>query len=152
VSITPTLTLYKVATVRALFDHRGGQKLLNLNGHFRCVSFGICPEANTKNSPLVDQAAYIAGLMGTDAGYIQDASFTKLREVSVAFGVPQRLVSRYGFAGATLTFAGRNLRTWTKYKGLDPEINENGGANFSTDEFLSQPHVRYYTVRLDLGW
>ncbi|HKW46955.1 MAG TPA: SusC/RagA family TonB-linked outer membrane protein [Gemmatimonadaceae bacterium] len=152
VSITPTLTVYKIATVRALFDHRGGQKLLNLNGHFRCVSFGICPEANTKNAPLGDQAAYIAGLMGTDAGYIQDASFTKLREVSVAFGVPQRLVSRYGFSGATLTFAGRNLHTWTKYKGLDPEINENGGANFSTDEFLSQPHVRYYTVRLDLGW
>jgi TonB-linked SusC/RagA family outer membrane protein len=152
VSITPTLTLYKFATIRALFDHRGGQKLLNLNGHFRCVSFGICPEANSKNSPLVDQAAYIGGLMGTDAGYIEDASFTKLREVSVAFGVPQRLVSRYGFSGATLTFAGRNLHTWTKYKGLDPEINENGGANFSTDEFLSQPHVRYYTVRLDLGW
>lgn len=152
VSITPTLTLYKAVTVRALFDHRGGQKLLNLNGHFRCVSFGICPEANTKNSPFVDQAAYIAGLMGTDAGYIEDASFTKLREVSVAVGVPQWLVSRYGFAGATLTFAGRNLHTWTKYKGLDPEINENGGANFSTDEFLSQPHVRYYTVRLDLGW
>ena len=152
VSITPTLTLYKVATVRALFDHRGGQKLLNLNGHFRCVSFGICPEANSKSAPLADQAAYVAGLMGTDAGYIDDASFTKLREVSVAFGVPQRLVSRYGFSGATLTFAGRNLHTWTKYKGLDPEINENGGANFSTDEFLSQPHVRYYTVRLDLGW
>ena len=152
VSITPTLTLYKAVTIRALVDHRGGQKLLNLNGHFRCVSFGICPEANSKNTPLVDQAAYIAGLMGTDAGYIQDASFTKLREVSVAFGVPPRLVSRYGFSGATLTFAGRNLHTWTKYKGLDPEINENGGANFSTDEFLSQPHVRYYTVRLDLGW
>jgi TonB-dependent starch-binding outer membrane protein SusC len=152
VSITPTLTVYKVVTVRALFDHRGGQKLLNLNGHFRCVSFAICPEANGANQPLVDQAAYVAGLMGTDAGYIQDASFTKLREVSIGFGIPERFVSRYGFTGATLTFAGRNLHTWTKYKGLDPEINENGGANFSTDEFLSQPHVRYYTVRLDLGW
>ena len=152
VSITPTLTLYKVVTFRALLDHRGGQKLLNLNGHFRCVSFGICPEANGKNQPLADQAAYIAGLMGTDAGYIQDASFTKLREVSIALGVPERFVSRYGFTGATLTFAGRNLKTWTNYRGIDPEVNENGGANFSTDEFLSQPHVRYYTVRLDLGW
>ena len=152
ISITPTLSLYKVVTLRALLDHRGGQKLLNLNGHFRCVSFGICEEANSPNTPLEDQAAYIAGLMGTDAGYVQNASFTKLREVSIAFGVPERLVSRYGFSGATLTFAGRNLKTWTKYKGLDPEVNENGGANFSTDEFLSQPHVRYYTVRLDLGW
>jgi TonB-dependent starch-binding outer membrane protein SusC len=151
-SIAPTLTLYKIVTLRALVDHRGGQKLLNLNGHFRCVSFGICQEANSPNTPLADQAAYIAGLMGTDAGYVQNASFTKLREVSIAFGVPERFVSRYGFTGTTLTFAARNLKTWTKYKGIDPEINEQGGANFSTDEFLSQPHVRYYTVRLDLGW
>jgi len=70
----------------------------------------------------------------------------------VSIGVPERYLSRFGFGGATLTFAGRNLKTWTKYKGLDPEIYEQGGTNFSTDEFLSQPHVRYYTVRLDLSW
>ena len=38
----------------------------------------------------------------------------------------------------SLTFAGRNLGTWTKYKGLDPEINENGGLNF-TDRRIPQP-------------
>jgi hypothetical protein len=54
--------------------------------------------------------------------------------------------------GVGLTFAGPNLGTWTKYKGLDPEINENGGLQFSTDEFLSQPPVRTYTVRMDIRW
>ena len=151
-SITPSLTLFKLVTLRALLDRRGGQKLLNLTEVFRCVSFANCRAANDTTAPLADQAAYIGGLMGTDAGYIQDASFTKLREVSISVGVPERYVSRFGFGGATLTFAGRNLKTWTKYKGIDPEINENGGTNFSTDEFLSQPHVRYYTVRLDLAW
>ena len=151
-AFTPQLTLYKTFTIRALFDHRGGQKLLNFTERFRCVSFGQCFAANSKSAPLKDQARYIAGLMGTDAGYIEDASFTKLREVSLSIGVPQRYVSRYGFTGATLTLAGRNLHTWTNYTGLDPEINENGGFNFSTDEFLSQPQVRYYTIRLDLGW
>lgn len=151
-SITPQLTLFKNITIRALFDHRGGQKLLNLTERFRCVSFANCLAANDKSAPLDQQARYVAGLMGTDAGYIEDASFTKWRELSIALGVPQRYVSRYGFSGATLTLAGRNLKTWTKYTGLDPEINENGGFNFSTDEFLSQPHVRYYTARIDLAW
>ena len=151
-SVTPQLTIYKNFTVRALFDHRGGQKLLNFTERFRCVSFGNCLAANSKTAPLNEQARYIAGLMGTDYGYIEDASFTKLRELSFSLGVPQRYVSRFGFNGATLTLAGRNLHTWTKYTGLDPEINENGGFNFSTDEFLSQPQVRYYTIRLDLGW
>ena len=31
-------------------------------------------------------------------------------------------------------------------------LGVNGGFNFSTDEFLGQPQVRYYTIRLDLGW
>jgi TonB-linked SusC/RagA family outer membrane protein len=151
-TFTPSLTIYKIFTVRALFDHRGGQKLLNFTERFRCVSFGNCLAANSTTAPLDQQARYVAGLMGTDYGYIEDASFTKWRELSVAIGVPQRFVSRLGFNGATLTLAGRNLHTWTKYTGLDPEINENGGFNFSTDEFLSQPQVRYYTIRLDLGW
>jgi len=151
-TFTPSLTIYKIFTVRALFDHRGGQKLLNFTERFRCVSFGNCLAANSTTAPLDQQARYVAGLMGTDYGYIEDASFTKWRELSVAIGVPQRFVSRFGFNGATLTLAGRNLHTWTKYTGLDPEINENGGFNFSTDEFLSQPQVRYYTIRLDLGW
>jgi len=152
VSFTPQLTLFKAFTVRALFDHRGGQKLLNFTDRFRDVSFGNSFASNDKSAPLDQQARYIAGLKGTDYGYIEDASFTKLREVSLAIGVPQRYISRFGFNGATLTLAGRNLHTWTKYTGLDPEINENGGFNFSTDEFLSQPQVRYYTIRLDLGF
>ncbi|HEY7235207.1 MAG TPA: SusC/RagA family TonB-linked outer membrane protein [Gemmatimonadaceae bacterium] len=151
-AFTPQLTFFKNVTVRALFDHRGGQKLLNFTDRFRDVSFGNSFAANSKDAPLKDQARYIAGLMGTDVGYIEDASFTKFRELSVAFAVPARYVSRWGFNGATLTLAGRNLHTWTNYTGLDPEINENGGTNFSTDEFLSQPQVRYYTIRLDLGW
>lgn len=150
VSFTPQIVVMKQVTVRALFDHRGGQKLLNFTERFRCVSFGNCLAANDKSAPLADQARYVAGLMGSDAGYIEDASFTKFRELSVGIGIPQRYLARTGFTGATLTLAGRNLKTWTNYTGLDPEINENGGLNFSTDEFLTQPHVRYYTVRIDV--
>ena len=152
ISFSPSLTLYKHVTLRALLDRRSGQKLLNLTEVFRCVFVANCRAANDVAAPLDDQAAYIAANMGTDAGYIQDASFTKLRELSISVDVPPRYLTRTGLGGARVTFAGRNLKTWTKYKGLDPEIYEQGGTNFSTDEFLSQPHVRYYTVRLDLSW
>ena len=91
-------------------------------------------------------------MQGTDAGYVEDGSFWKIREISLTFSAPDHLAHRFGVAGASLTLAGRNLGTWTKYKGLDPEINENGGLNFQTDEFLSQPPVRTYTVRMDLHW
>ena len=53
-------------------------------------------------------------------------------------------------SGLSLTLAGRNLATWTDYTGLDPEINESGGAaNFTQGEFNTMPPVRYFTARLN---
>lgn len=159
ISFGSGITVFKYFRLSALLDRRTGNKLLNLTEDFRCSALEICQALNQsidptvkKTSSLADQAAAMAALEGTDAGYIEDGSFWKLREVAIGITAPDRLAHRFGLSGATLTFAGRNLGTWTKYKGLDPEINENGGLNFSTDEFLSQPPVRTYTVRLDLRW
>ena len=57
-----------------------------------------------------------------------------------------------GASELSLTVSGRNLATWTYYTGFDPEINFNGTSNFSTAEFLTQPHVRYFTARVSIGW
>ena len=50
----------------------------------------------------------------------------------------------------SLTFAGRNLGTWTKYSGLDPEVNVLGQDNLGSGDFLTQPQVRYFITRLNL--
>jgi len=159
ISLGSGITLFKYVRVAALVNRRTGNKLLNLTEDFRCSALLICQALNQsidptvkKTSSLADQAAGIAAMQGTDAGYIEDGSFWKIREISLTFSAPDQLAHRLGVGGVSLTFAGRNLGTWTKYKGLDPEINENGGLNFSTDEFLGQPPVRTYTVRMDIHW
>jgi TonB-linked SusC/RagA family outer membrane protein len=153
------ITVFKYVRVGALLNRRTGNKLLNLTEDFRCSALLICQALNQnidpsakKTSSLADQAAGVAAFQGTDAGYIEDGGFWKIREISVTLSAPDQLAHRFGVGGVSLTFAGRNLGTWTKYKGLDPEINENGGLNFQTDEFLSQPPVRTYTVRMDVRW
>jgi TonB-linked SusC/RagA family outer membrane protein len=159
VSFGSGFTFFKYFRIAGLLDRRTGNKLLNLTEDFRCSALLICEAVNQnldpsahKTSSLADQAAAMGALEGTDAGYIEDGSFWKLRELSIAVTAPDRLAHRFGVTGISLTFAGRNLWTSTKYKGLDPEINENGGLNFNTDEFLSQPPVRLYTVRMDVRW
>ncbi len=159
INIGTGVTLFKYVRVAGLLNRRSGNKLLNLTEDFRCSALLICQALNQnidptakKTSSLADQAAGIAAQQGTDAGYIEDGGFWKIREISVTFSAPNTLAHCFGVGGVSLTFAGRNLGTWTKYKGLDPEINENGGLNFSTDEFLSQPPVRTYTVRMDINW
>jgi TonB-dependent starch-binding outer membrane protein SusC len=52
----------------------------------------------------------------------------------------------------SLTLSGRNLKTWTNYSGIDPEINSGGQLNFSTYDFLGQPPVRHFVARIDVGF
>jgi TonB-linked SusC/RagA family outer membrane protein len=150
-SISPALTLMKIFRVSALFDHKGNYKLFNNTRRFRC-SFGNCAEAYVKTMPLADQAANIGIFLGTDAGYIEDASFTKLRELAFSVMAPDSWSSAFGGHSMTLTVAGRNLHTWTKYTGFDPEINSTPGLSFSTSDFLTLPPTRSWTVRLNVGF
>jgi hypothetical protein len=55
--------------------------------------------------------------------FMEDASFAKLRELSVTFRVPRLM----GGNDVTLGFVGRNLFTITDYRGFDPEVGLPGG-------------------------
>ena len=55
--------------------------------------------------------------------YIEDGSWTKLREVSVTWNVPPG-IGRFLRAESTqISLIGRNLKTWTDFQGWDPETN-----------------------------
>jgi len=148
----PAFTLFKNIRVQALVSRRAGYKTLNNTDRFRCAFAQNCRAINDPSAPLDDQAAAIAALLTTDAGYIQDASFTKLREVSVTFAAPKRWAAMARAENLGLTLAGRNLATWTNYKGLDPELTSTPNQNFSTSDFLTLPPVRYLTARINLAF
>jgi hypothetical protein len=157
IAFTPALSLGNSVRITATLDHRGGQKLFNLTHYFRAVSIGNAEEvANPSSSNLADQAADVAARLAspytTLAGFIENASFTKLREVAVTFTLPQALAARANASSLNLTLAGRNLHTWTSYTGLDPELNTNNQANFSTADFLTAPQVRTFTARLAIAF
>ena len=148
---TPTLTLNKIFSISAFFDHKGGYKLFNLTRRFRCTFFN-CPEAYDPKMPLADQAAAIAAsALGTDAGYIEDATFTKLRELTFTVQSPEAMTRALGHA-MSFSLTGRNLKTWTNYTGFDPEINSTPGLNFSTSDFLTLPPTRNWTARITVNF
>ena len=150
-NVNPRMLLFNnTVRVSAIFDHRGGYKTLNLTSRFRCVFVQNCRAINDANAPLAEQAAALAGLMGTDAGYIENGSFTRFRELSVTLATPRSWARRFGGRDLAVVLAGRNLALWTKYRGLDPEITSNPGLNFTSSDFLTAPPVRYFTGRLNL--
>jgi hypothetical protein len=84
--------------------------------------------------------------------FVEDGSFVKWRELSLQYTLDQPWIqSRFGLSSALIRVAGRNLYTWTKYKGLDPESNL-GGAEFLTQgfDFFQNPQTRSFVVAVTL--
>lgn len=157
--LTSSVTLFQTLRISGQLDYKGGMQQYNYTRYFRCALWQNCVDAQDRNAPLEDQAAYVAAAyLGSVAGYIEDADFVKLRELAFTFTAPQQWATRLGTNGLSLTVAGRNLATWTKYTGFDPEVNSlqyaaggaAGGGDFHTQDFLTIPPVRYWTARVDL--
>jgi TonB-linked SusC/RagA family outer membrane protein len=154
-SFTSDITFGKVVKLSGLIDYKGGMKLLNMTRAWResSVDFANGAALYDPNTPLDRQAAIVArSVYRSYAGYAEDASFVKLREVALTFMVPNRYLSRVAAQGLSITLAGRNLHTWTKYTGLDPELNYAGQSNFTTADFTTVPPNRLFQIRVDANF
>jgi TonB-linked SusC/RagA family outer membrane protein len=69
----------------------------------------------TSNSTLYTMAKGDGGLS------IQDASFMRLKNISLSYNLPKQWLQLLGLKNAQLLFQGQNIFTFTKYVGLDPE-------------------------------
>lgn len=153
ITFSPSVGLFNNSLVfRGLMNYKGGHKLYNNTAAWRNGNSNT-QELNDPNASLAGQARAVASkFLGTNAGYIEDASFWRLREVSLTYNAPKKFLSSIGFSRASLTLSGQNLGIWTDYSGLDPEISSTGQSNFATEEFLSQPPTRLWKVRLNLSF
>jgi TonB-linked SusC/RagA family outer membrane protein len=83
-------------------------------------------------NPSLGQYRYDRWNQGRQASvYLQDGSYVKLREVTLGYDLPSSFVGKY-FPRASevrATLSGRNLKMWSDYWGVDPEVNNFGNAN-----------------------
>ncbi len=148
-SLSSTLMLGGTARLSATLDHSGRQYLFNSGEATRCRLVETCRGLNDPNTPLPEQARAQAVLLGTFAGFIENASFTRLQEVTLTLFAPQRS-GLAGLSSARVSLSGRNLATWTDYTGLDPTLSNRGSAPFVRSGSFAYPRPRIFTLRLDL--
>jgi TonB-linked SusC/RagA family outer membrane protein len=87
-----------------------------------------------------------------DEPCMEDAGFVKLREISVAYTFDQPWVRRaFGLSSIDVRIAGRNLHTWTKYTGYDPETNLTGATDFRGADYFNNPQARSFVFSLTLN-
>jgi hypothetical protein len=107
-------------SLTSLIDWRKGGHGINLTNNY--YDGGLIADTAAGNARL-------AGLIAGQPVYVENTGFVKLREITLGYDVPTAMASKIlaGHArNLRLEFSGRNLKTWTKYTGLDPEV-----SNFS---------------------
>ena len=97
--------------------------------------------------------AYRARIQGITGAYLEDGSFVKLREISLAYTLPTSLTERLGVRSLALEVAGRNLHTFTDYTGYDPETNMFGSSTVARGtDFATYPNPRTFSFGVRAGF
>jgi len=97
---------------------------------------GPCPFTQTNDEPCMENAGYV-----------------KLREISVSYTFDQPWVSRtLGLSSFDVRLSGRNLVTWTKYTGYDPETNLTGSTTDARGaDYFNIPQSRSFVIAVTLN-
>ncbi len=151
-AFTSTLTFFSNFSFYTLIDFKGGYKKLDGNRRVRCHIFAECRE---NYYPKEFSPAIVGAITSRNyvSDLINDASYTKLREISLSYNLPSSFASRLGAARASVSIAGRNLHTWTNYKGLEPEASFQGGTRgFGQWEQDVTPQLRTFVGSLRLNF
>ena len=59
--------------------------------------------------------------------FYENASFARLKDVSLGYDLPISLISKFKISSCKVYITGRNLATFTKYSALDPEFSDQYG-------------------------
>jgi len=147
--------------VYALFDGQSGGNIYNRTRQWgaREAATGDVDQYG-KPDGLKKPTIYYRDLYHVNAPndfYVEDASYTKLRELAVKFNVASLVEMRgFGITGLNVGIVGRNLITWTNYRGYDPEVGRGGGqlgsaVNARVDSY-TYPNYRTFSFTVDIDF
>jgi TonB-linked SusC/RagA family outer membrane protein len=92
-----------------------------------------------------------SGFTGPSAQFVENAGFVKLREIAVSYTFDGQWVKNLGLDAIDLRVSGRNLKTWTKYTGIDPESNLLGAdVGQQGFDYFNTPQTRSFAVSITL--
>jgi TonB-dependent starch-binding outer membrane protein SusC len=82
--------------------------------------------------------------------YVEDGSYIRIKNVTLSYSVPSKMVSYIGIKGLRASVGVQNLYTFTKYKGYDPEIGmipTNGSLTVGVDD-ARYPSTKMYSFAI----
>jgi hypothetical protein len=161
-NLQSTITVGGVS-LSGLVDVRKGGDILNFEGWYTIPGgtakvteqrndMYVFPGVNaTTGAPnttpvLRDRAYYTAYATAVQTNLIEDGSYVKLRELTLSYALPDRMLRGTRAKAASIFFSGHNLLTHSKFSGGDPEGNTVGSDNAggAALHFFNTPTTRNY--------
>jgi TonB-linked SusC/RagA family outer membrane protein len=171
---------YKNFTLSFLFETQQGHERYNQLANFQ-AAFGTAPFTADRNTTKVfsgvlangtpnTQVVYMGQGVGPDGrnytdgyyrnvyrgvteNFVEDASWVRLRNLSLTYRIPTGITRTNIFRDASITFTGNNLFLWTDFSGFDPDASSfHSGSNVDAFTGFAYPSIRSYLVSLNVNF
>lgn len=147
---------WKGFSVQADFTYVIGKYLTSNDGYFYAnpAQFPTNNQAKSVNdfwTPTNTNAKWpnwgAGAVMQFDSHLLENASFMRLKNLQAAYSLPSTLLNWTNgvVKNLKITFTGRNLLTFTKYTGIDPEVDSNlsYGVAGNSKQFLGGIEITF---------
>jgi outer membrane receptor protein involved in Fe transport len=145
-SVTQMFGAYAGVLPETLEGRCGGPNLPSCETHGYLVPNSVY-EDGRPNTTRVSAEEYWHGLFNLQEPFVLDASFIKLREVRLGYGVPASISERLRISNMHVSVVGRNLWLSTPMPHIDPEVSFDA-SNVQGLEFGSLPSARSFGIHL----
>jgi outer membrane receptor protein involved in Fe transport len=133
-------------TIRSLLA-RGLTKDTDFDRFLPVILPGVKQDGTPNDIQTTATNAYFNSLgFGPSDRAIFDGTVVRLREVSLSYALPEKMLSKTPFGGISVTFSGQNL--WynapntPKFMNFDPETSGLGAGSYRGFEFITGPSSR----------
>lgn len=87
--------------------------------------------------------------------FVYDGSYVRLKNLSLGYSLPNKLVSKWGIDKIRIFVSAQNLLTFTDYPGVDPEVNYRNDNNSRSNtnlglDYGSYPNVKSFTTGINI--
>jgi TonB-linked SusC/RagA family outer membrane protein len=167
---------YKNFSLNIFFYFQQGNKIMNMNDFFLVHggtqnNIGFVPRqlerwqkagditdiprlTTYSGDPTVNGGSannYGGNVANQSSRYLEDGSFIRLKNVALGYLIPNSITSKWHISKLKASISASNLLTFTRYKGLDPEVSSQGGnQNTAGYDWATVPQPRTIQVGLNV--
>lgn len=164
-SVTPSFT-YKGIYLTALFDMKFGGDIVSMSESV-ATNYGMAKrtedrgkitvkgvnEDGTPNTTAVDAESYYKRIANVAEEFLYDASFIKLKELSLGYSFPKTLLKKTPFNSLKVAFVARNLCYLMSHTpGTSPEGGYDTTMFSQAFDFTSIPYTRTLGFSVNVGF